>query len=216
MIKKDELNVKALFRLLSKLSNVHRYSTNFLVKPESVLEHTGSVAILAASIGLFIRKYKDHTLNIELLLLKAILHDIEESETGDIPRTTKYHNSRILDGLMSFENESIDKIIKYTKIPNLHLFWSSSKQGPEGIIVSIADLMCVTYKLYEEIVKLNNYSLKDVGYESIKNYPIFMTKIDNCRKSKHINLITARYLKSVLNQSHKLAKEIIKKLEENE
>lgn len=209
---KTDLNIKALFRLISRLSNVNRYSTNYLVKQESVLEHTGSVVVLGMAIGLFVKKNLESKLNLEVLALKLTFHDLEESETGDVPRTTKYHNETILNGLKLFEVESIDKIADYTNIPDLKLYWSTAKDGLEGLIVSLTDLMCVTYKVYEEIVKLNNFALKDVGYQSKLHYTTFFNKIKKAEVDGLISESTSMYFNATLLQSYKLAEVIVNKL----
>ena len=207
--------VKSIFKLISRLSNVRRYSTNYLVKQESVLEHTGSVALLSATIGLFIKENTDTEIDLGKLMIKATYHDLEESETGDIPRLTKYHNDTIRTGLKYYEAIAIKKIEKYTKIPNLSDYWQTSKEGKEGLVVSIADLMCVTYKAYEEIVRLNNFNLKEVGFQSIKHYNALYDRVRDSRYEGIINISTEDYLLSVLDMTYEIAVEINRKLRAN-
>ena len=201
--------VRSLFRLISGLSNVHRYSTNFLVKQESVLEHTGSVAILCAAIGHFIKENTDSTLDLGVLLSKASFHDLEESETGDVPRVTKYNNDQVRDGLKKFESQAISKIVEYTKVPNLDTIWKEAKEGKEGLIVSVVDLIVVTYKLYEEIVKLNNFSLSEVASQSIQHYAPLKQKVHTSFREGIINKEIEEYLTEVIRKSYAIGAEII-------
>lgn len=205
--------VKSLFRLISNLSNVHRYSTNFLIKQESVLEHTGCVAILCAAMGLFIKHNTDESIDLGLLMMKATFHDIEESETGDVPRLTKYHNQMIREGLKKFENESVASIAEYTNIPCLEQICEEAKSDREGLIVSIADLMSVTYKAKQEIVDLNNFALRDVAYQSIDGYDLLYSKIRKSLEENYINLPTAEYLVETVNKSKVVANIVIRHLE---
>jgi len=73
---------------IQKLSEVIRYSTILRLKNESVAEHSYFVileSLLVASD--LINQGID--VNLESLLVKAVLHDIEEVATGDFVRTFK-------------------------------------------------------------------------------------------------------------------------------
>lgn len=173
------MKVTELFELLSKLSNVHRYSTNFLVKPESVLEHTASVSMIVLILSLELESRFGVVINYKDAFAKSILHDIEESETGDIPRTTKHCNPTVSESLYLFEVECASVIFNNLEVKDQSIidYWHNSKDGLTGLLVSIGDLLSVTYKLWTEISLLNNYSLVPVARESVKNYQKLNEKI---------------------------------------
>ena len=102
-----------------------------------------------------------HKLDTGKALKKAIVHDIDEVITGDIPRPTKYYNERSIALFEEMAEAGIDQIIKELQIDNLDMKndWGQSKSGREGAIVAFADLSSVVYKLWEEIVMLGNRKL---------------------------------------------------------
>ena len=88
------MNIIKLFSVSQSMSAIKRYSQLHLLKPESVMEHTGFVClftyILCEKINSVSRE--EDKLNIGLALEKAVIHDIDEVVTGDIPRPTKYYS----------------------------------------------------------------------------------------------------------------------------
>ena len=157
--------LKEMFAIPSGLSNVMRYSMTHSIKRESVLEHTGMAVMLAYFIGLHLKS----DVNMEMLLSRAVVHDIDEVATGDIPRPTKYYKQELTDLLKQLENESVKKITYSidTSQSDIVCDWQHAKHGKEGFIVSIVDCLCVVAKIHEEVVVFNNNSFKSY-YDHIK------------------------------------------------
>ena len=157
------MNIVKLFSVSQGMSAIQRYSQLHLLKSESVMEHTGFVCLFTYTLCEEINSvsFDAHKLDTGKALKKAIVHDIDEVITGDIPRPTKYYNERSIALFEEMAEDGIDQIIKELQIDNLDMKndWRQSKSGREGAIVAFADLSSVVYKLWEEIVMLGNRKL---------------------------------------------------------
>jgi 5'-deoxynucleotidase YfbR-like HD superfamily hydrolase len=152
-----------MFGALSGLSGTYRFSNAKLSNPESVLEHTGAV-VLTCYFLVSEMKTIDHipSLSLGLVLSRAAIHDVEELITGDVPRTTKYSSAVARDALKRLEVWGMERIVhemdlqsRATVIDDHHY----AKTGEAGVIVEIADILAVVYKLYEEVVERGNRSM---------------------------------------------------------
>ena len=76
--------IEDAFDVIDSLSALTRYSQAHNITRESVLEHTAFVTIFGASLCERIGH------DPKIVLQRAIVHDIDEIVTGDIPPTTKY------------------------------------------------------------------------------------------------------------------------------
>ena len=146
-----------IFELIDSMSCLTRWSQSHCTKKESVLEHTAFVAMYSYYMCC---KYGIH--NKGETLIKAIVHDIDEVVTGDIPTPTKYNNSRIRE-----EIESIERVAAYdisTDIfdGDMYDYWSMAKDfgSDSGCIIAIADCAAVIYKIWQEINIGNKSFLK--------------------------------------------------------
>ena len=90
------MNIIKLFSISQSMSAIKRYSQLHLLKSESVMEHTGFVCLFAYILCEKINSVSDEEdkLNIGIALEKAVIHDIDEVVTGDIPRPTKYYSKK--------------------------------------------------------------------------------------------------------------------------
>ncbi len=150
------MKTKELFSLVSGLSGVTRFSMLKMVHKETVLEHTGMIAIFAFVLGTRLNQIAGHEFNIELLLKKAIVHDWDESVTGDIARPTKYYSNILRNELAALEAEGIEDIsseLKLAALPQLHC---QAKEGAEGCLVSLCDIACAIHRCWEETLVFNN------------------------------------------------------------
>ena len=135
------------------LSNIHRYSMASLSVDETVLEHSAMVAMICLDIGGSI----DLGVNMGMLLTKALIHDVEESVTGDIPHMTKHISAEVSDALRVMEASAIKTIFKDSDA--LQVAWVTAKSGGEGSIVEFADAFVVLVKFYDEIIVRGNKSM---------------------------------------------------------
>jgi 5'-deoxynucleotidase YfbR-like HD superfamily hydrolase len=144
------------------MSCISRYSQSYLLKPENVLEHTGFVAMLAYSIGVRL-VIAGERIDFGKLLSKAVVHDMDEVITGDIPKTTKYANSTLSSLIHQFEDENMQKVsadVFCSMKP--YIDWKEAKDDTkEGMIIRLCDSLAVVYKAWHEWIFLGNRSIKE-------------------------------------------------------
>lgn len=135
-----------ILELCDKMASITRWSHATCLRPESVLEHTGFVAIYAYQIGL------KHGADMGRLLQKAIVHDMEEVITGDIPTPTKYYSADMQRLIGDLELRSANAISEEVfGGAMVHTWIDAKKVGDlEGQIVYLADLAAVAYKIWAE------------------------------------------------------------------
>lgn len=135
-----------IFKFIDDMSNVRRWSHAYCHKEESVLEHTAVVAIMALSIG------QAEGADMGVLLERALLHDMEETITGDIPTPTKYHNPRITKEIQAFEAIAASEVADMYFGDWAKYLWSTAKDKTlEGEIIRICDAGAVVYKIEQEM-----------------------------------------------------------------
>lgn len=109
-----------------------------------------------------------YRLDRSLLLMKAIMHDVDETVTGDIAMPVKYYSAE-LRGLIG-EMESKQTLSMIMKIfPDdvesqavMFSMWENSKKGPEGAVVALCDALAVVYKIRDEVMTRGNKSVAHI------------------------------------------------------
>lgn len=145
--------MKDILKFVQDFSKVRRWSQIHCTREESSLEHTAAVGLIALKIG----SECPYEVNVARLLTKAMLHDMEETITGDIMTPVKYHNEVLTKAIKDFENESA-KIVSHVFGHWSYEFWYSAKdESIEGCIIRIADKASVVYK-YKQEIALGNTS----------------------------------------------------------
>lgn len=146
-----------------------RYSGIYQQKEETLSHHITDVSLLAYALTLKLNKFGED-LDKGLVLEKVLLHDLDEVLTGDIPRSTKYYSE---EGLTAMQGVAVDAMTKLSSIidggEEIFEIWDSAKKGKEGLVLKLADMICVTRKVITEIGLLNNNYFLKVAYE-VCNY----------------------------------------------
>jgi len=149
---------------VKRIAYVNRYSSLPVVRHENVAEHTCFVALFCLLIGKDV-VLRGFNVDFEKLLKSALLHDIDESLSGDFLRCVKYG----VPGLKELLNQaglgfmrSIEQQLHVELISD----WSEVKDGTlEGNILAIADLLGVVSYIFEQFGAGNRhllYILKEV------------------------------------------------------
>lgn len=150
----------AAIALAQELTGVIRFSGVRSVVQENVLEHIGFCALYALTLGMKACS-AGYTCSLVEVLARAIVHDIEEGETGDIQRKTKYATKEIHSALENLAEVKAKTVMQALGLP--YHFWENSKADDmEGAIVRLADLAAVVSKIEQEYVTLGNKSFKGV------------------------------------------------------
>lgn len=153
--------VQNILELLQQFTNISRYSRDHMVQRENDMEHTGFVVMFCYIVALRM-KDKGYTLDLGVLLSKAVIHDIEEAMTGDIIRTTKHANKTIRHEIKGVEATAVVFIQKFLNV-DFHETWQTAKAvDMEGELVQLADIAAVVYKCMSEISMYGNRSFNRV------------------------------------------------------
>lgn len=164
----NELSENLLNGRWQWILNVKRYQNRHTIDPISVADHSWLVAMLSMmifdSIGFYDGSINDDLVNIMRgeLLTRAILHDVEESLTGDIPlesetrKAMKYAKGLVSDDIMKaiFPSDIADKY-------SAHHMFAKYNQTTEGCIVKYADMLSALIEALRE-KKLGNTNFDDI------------------------------------------------------
>ena len=164
---KAESVVDHLFETYSRMTNTVRYSTHSKIVSENVATHSFFVTYIAMILSDFI---SDRPVNRERVLRMALIHDIEESLTGDIIYNIKHHNEDFSDAVEKLNVTIIREI--YSGNDFYLSIWDEYKECKtvEAKIVEIADRLSSLLYIYSE-AKLGN---KTVSHMYGKNLDLIM------------------------------------------
>jgi|TARA_R110000796_G_scaffold87366_2_gene188581 5'-deoxynucleotidase YfbR-like HD superfamily hydrolase len=167
------MDIIKLFNISQSMAAIKRYSQLHLLREESVLEHTGFVCLFTYLLCEELNFVKEEKIfNTGLALEGAVVHDIDEVVTGDIPRPTKYYSKASAKIFNKIAEQGINQIVNelcLSNPENVKNRWAFAKEGREGIVVALADLSSVVFKIWEEVILLGNKKLIPQGSQ-VMNY----------------------------------------------
>tara|TARA_R110000744_G_scaffold337354_1_gene442597 strand:- start:126 stop:683 length:558 start_codon:yes stop_codon:yes gene_type:complete len=141
-----------------------------MAHPESVLEHSASVAMLSYFVGRRL-VHAGVDVDFEVLTLKALFHDSDEVITGDIARPVKYHSAELRSLLGEMEHENVKKLsVELTGEDHFYQVWEGAKNNPEGFIVKLCDALSVVYKIRDEVLERGNLSMCHIATNKLLDY----------------------------------------------
>jgi len=146
-----ELNIRELISgSPSRLRYVWRFSTSRVQHPESVAEHSYYVCLYALLIGerCISSATCDKMIDLQNLLRRAIVHDLEEAKSGDFPRlfkNSKPELKKLLDAVsLTAFSQLMHDVVDHTTAMKYNRIWEDAKdETPEGRILEFADFLCV-------------------------------------------------------------------------
>ena len=136
-----------------------------LTFPESVLEHTGMVAIVSMAIGTELLRIEPDCVKLGWILSRALVHDMDELITGDLPRPTKYSSPKATELFEELSRTGVDKVSRtmLKEWPGFAAILSDvhkvAKEGREGLVVKLADQLAVVYMVWREVLMRGNHTL---------------------------------------------------------
>lgn len=155
---------------LMNLDHTFRYSGTRLVEPESLSQHIVDTIMMGIKIiDKVNNESKSVTLSPEHYVMKAVYHDLEEVITGDIPRPLKYYNQVTLNSLRSVADDVAMSFFEaqFNDNSKAYSLWESAKDGREGYILKLVDMLVVANKVVKEVTLLNNYYMLRVAHEVV-------------------------------------------------
>lgn len=147
-------------RLAAIMNNITRYSTTPSLIKESVSDHSYLIALMVID---FSYQYKDLFSHVsrEQLLMRAILHDLCESVTGDIPSPAKRavpSCERMFDEIETKISSAISegRPDDFAYMLKKSINFSDNTDVEQTLFKSL-DLLCVLIKTYNELNLGNKY-----------------------------------------------------------
>ena len=151
-----------LYKAATRLGNSFRFANLKLDKPYTGAEHSFRVAILAMLIVDDYNNLNPKTpINVEEVLRKALIHDLEESKLGDIPTPVKNRSAQFKEAYMALGKEIMkDEIVAGSPNEELYLkLWVEDKKGLTGEVIKVADALEALSTAHYEI-RRGNLSIK--------------------------------------------------------
>lgn len=143
---------------LERLRYVNRYSTFKVTHYENIAEHSFYCAIYALAIARWVDLEKPELkINLESVLCRALLHDIEEAATGDVPRHFKYSSEKLRKTMDEAAIIGCQRIIRpiWEETDEAYFWidlWKSAKDDTcEGRILEFADYLSALAYIWEEL-----------------------------------------------------------------
>lgn len=163
------LNVEdLLFGTSRRLAHIRRYASIPVNRVENVAEHSFYVSFYALMLAKDLVKQKQVEIDWERLYTATIVHDVDESLTGDVLR----HVKRKSHELHEMWNRMCEKVVsEFCEELGIDFLddWKNDKDmnSLEGFILSLADFLCVFSYGYEEYMT-GNQNMKKVMAGSYK------------------------------------------------
>lgn len=162
--------------IVSRACYTWRYSSSRLCDPENLSTHVYEVEMIGLILINEIYKINpSEKINVEKFLMKALLHDVDETILGDTPRPLKYASKGIHKEISKVADATASQILSdtfdYMNIRDEMYFkyFIESKSGKEGMLVKIADMLTVVKKVRLEVEYLHNLTMINV-YDNLVEY----------------------------------------------
>jgi putative hydrolase of HD superfamily len=167
-----------------KLDRIVRFSAHMRIKDESVAEHSFHTALYAMILADLEEKFKNK-IDKEKILKTALLHDLEESLTGDIIYGFKHTHASLTKQIKKISLKFLEELLENLPKENAKEYielWKNQKDlnTIEGKIMLAAD------KLEGLIYSLNEFSLGNKAFKpAIDSYLRQLKSV----KLKSVNII---------------------------
>lgn len=186
----DRITTDFFQYVVDRTSSITRYNTRKFINRQSVLEHEGAVATIAMILSDYFNDIGIKN-DSEKVVRMALLHDVDEVLSGDIPHNAKYQSGEEGDRLRDALNVLSDKTVSHTfgllnheklKASYMKLLEEErQKTSTEAMIVKIADFLDVVIYANTEI-SMGNASLQTERANAIKRADELIEKICSERK----------------------------------
>lgn len=148
------------YKYVCKLGSVERFAVDNLKFPYSVAEHSFRVAMLSMLIVDEYNTKSNNQISSEIVLRKALIHDLEEVKMGDIPSPAKNIDKKIKKYLREI-GESLMETIILKGLPNkikheYLVLWKTDKDGESGEIIELSDKLEGLYQSIKEVNASND------------------------------------------------------------
>ncbi len=136
---------------ICKLTSIPRFTGSYLVQPQSGADHAFRVTMIALAIVDDYNSRNKKKIKREEVLMKALLHDVEESVIGDLPSPVKYITPEFRESVRLVEEKVMKDMVLEDAGPKskeYYKYWLHAKKDKSGKIIKIADKL-------EGFIKIN-------------------------------------------------------------
>ncbi|HIX01538.1 MAG TPA: HD domain-containing protein [Candidatus Ligilactobacillus excrementigallinarum] len=132
---------------LASMNSVHRQSTITTIKSENIAQHSFFVAYYALKIA----KVLDLSREIQgEITIEALIHDIAESSSSDVPSNVKYQVPGLKQMLDKAEDFAINKYFPEIQSEFDHLREHEANGDIVGTVIKLADIIALIQFLQTE------------------------------------------------------------------
>lgn len=140
-------------RIIDKISDIHRFSGNFLFKQESLPDHEVEMALLCINFS-----YLAPESDKKEMCYRCLVHDLEESITSDIPRPIKHRSQELKDLIDKTAYEMFSEYASQELTEEV--VHAKDFDNINGFLVHIADRVQCFMKMAREVEHFGNQSLR--------------------------------------------------------
>lgn len=183
-------------------SRVVRYAGIHLVEEETLTDHICEISLLCLTLYKDIKsKFPKANIDLGKLLERALVHDLEETITNDIPRPVKYLIPEMKEMMDKVSENYMEVISKQVGVDLLSEWRVCKDKTLEGFIIKTTDMILVARKAYREIALKSNLEMMTVLDEvtiymnELLNYLVEVEMDDDEEKS------VLNYLSDLLSDS---------------
>ncbi len=175
-----------------RLSSIVRYSTVKSITRQSVMEHIGSVAFISLVLSEYFNRHGMENDTGKVVRL-ALIHDVSETISGDLPHDSKYSYGKISEGLRKHLGDLEEVTMAYSlkKLKDgkmssalYSLFEEyNERKSIESRIVKLADFYDVSLYTHQEM-RLGNKSVYKEHAYATRRFNKMLKEIYSAQKGK--------------------------------
>lgn len=139
------------YAMLFRMKDIDRWGLMYNTKSETLAEHSMQCALIAHALALIgIREFA-RTYSAERICTAALLHDMSEILTGDLPTPVKYHNDEIRDAYKKIEAYAEERLLAPLEPESRAVYEGLCHlSDQEHAVVKAADKLCAYIKCLQE------------------------------------------------------------------
>lgn len=192
---------------LMNCDHVYRYSGTKMVESESLATHIYETQMLGYMIIYHLNHKCGESIDAREYLVKAFHHDLEESITGDVARPLKYHNESVKNELQDVAKSVAMELYSKYFDSEYYKLWENAKEGKEGYILKVVDMLTVVNKAIKEVSFLHNMYFLRVCHEVSHYLTEIIQNIDESPLEQEASKV---YVRSLLIEADVTLSQILK------